>query len=93
MEGGEQRIEVEHIQSGERTLTTSVDATLTWIEAHDGATTGGDSRVDLMNGRPATRRAATSQRSCPPGEDGDDCQIQKSSDLSTDLSAGASQKY
>ncbi len=37
---GARRIEIEHIQSGERTLVASAAAALDWIGARAGATTG-----------------------------------------------------
>ena len=33
-ENGKQRIEIEHIQSGECTRTASLDAAIAWLEAH-----------------------------------------------------------
>ena len=36
--GGGQRVEIEHIQSGERTLLGSLPAALDWIGAHSGDT-------------------------------------------------------
>jgi hypothetical protein len=36
LDGDEQRIKIEDILSGEHVVTTSLDAMLAWIEAHDG---------------------------------------------------------
>jgi hypothetical protein len=38
--GGEERIEIEHIQSGTKVLAKSVEAAVEWICARDGDTAG-----------------------------------------------------
>ncbi len=48
----QQRIEVEHLQSGGRTRADTLQAAFTWIDIHCGQTVEPDSVVDPADGRP-----------------------------------------
>ena len=49
---GAQRIEVTHIQSGEKTITTSLPAALDWIGRHTTATADGERAPPALEGGP-----------------------------------------
>ena len=53
LDDGAQRIEVAHIQSGERTVLASLTAALAWIDARSGVS---------ADGPPATRNLANPRR-------------------------------
>ncbi len=70
--GDKQRIEIEHIQSGDWTRTGSLAAAITWMEIHEGGSTDGlqqsapmDELVMPNKGRPANQVEVLSQQRQP----------------------------